>query len=244
MKPTGLVQPYIEAHRQSLAQATASAHKCELLNAIIQLRIECGDNAYYLDAKLFVRYYLDSIEEREYDYEELRIEHVTDIAKHLSPKAALALLNYTYRTARLHGFEHIPEIEVSVNKAEIRLITTNRLWFINPLNYVRIILNFSSQSLMTLIISIGAIFLTQYVMLLPAPYEWMQLFKVEHPSADPLEWRNRLINTLTYWADCNDGFSIHALNIGGALAMVLGEILKILLVAGFLVQEVIRRALP
>lgn len=125
----------------------------------------------YLDVKKFVQAYITASDSQDYGYDEINITKITDVCSYLEDEQQLAILYLTRRLFYTRGYDQ-DIIYSEIVKVDKRVSFANRQYW----RWLRLLL---SQNFTRLLIVYILYVLLIFIVLLPAPFEWMGCFDVQ-----------------------------------------------------------------
>lgn len=227
---------YIEQQYNLLLQGCQCKDIYQILYNLIQAKVEFKMQDYkrslYLDAKKFVEAYIKAAEMQDYGYDEVLLEKIKDVIKHLEPKQRVSVLHAARRMMFTRGYE----VDNILN--EIRNQEAIIAWKGNFRQKLYSICLWMSIRWRALLISYLVYMVLLNVVLLPAPFKWMELFVVEYKQYDDFFLWNHVINILALMTG-NDALSPQITPIGftGMIVYVIGVVLFYLIIGNFVLRK-------
>lgn len=225
----------IEQEIKKLNEATSHSAKLQHLNNVIQMKHMASSRQFnrelYLDVKLFLKYYVLSRDENQFNYDELRFTDVQTNIQLADVHQQVRLIKYLVRLLRIHGYDdEMPDLENEMARAEIRSILASKKITALP----KLLFYLTTYNVLTIIASCLVYLGVIYVLLLPAPSWSVQIFRISyHPFTDnyPL---NHLLNILSGPLSLAEEFKVEAVNCWGFVLMLLGKIIFIVFILSVL----------
>lgn len=181
---------YLDEQYKSLSRYSYKQN-CQILYNIIhvkaRLKIDYNESL-YIDAKKFVKAYLNAIDNEDFGYDHIQITKIIDISNCLDIKQKLFFLYNVNRLLQVKGFD-TNILSKEIVETETTVAWREKHWFI----FIRLWL---SSSLIKLVIVYFFYILIVGVILLPAPFPWMSLFDISMHNYSSNAFLNHCSNTL------------------------------------------------
>lgn len=220
--------------------ATNSHHeKSEIIFNIINININYyPDEDNYKSIKLFVNHYFKSINIQNYGYDVCNNDKIVDLINTLSYEKQISLYQYVISKSA----EILPEYDrdwilEKKHLAEMNFIFASNKW----LNYPKGVLLYLNTSLSKLIISLFVLFIFILIVLLPAPFKFLEIINVDFNIYSNNYLFNHLMNTFVNLFDLDDNVKVVPLNWKGVLIMMFGKILFWIFVINFIIGKILDR---
>lgn len=217
--------------------------KAGLYYSIIQLKKnapeKCNEgNSIYIDAKRFISIYINSVEERDLGYDIIDINKISKCIELVDNEhEQLFLAQNTYRLLKTSGFdEESKKIKKIVNVKKTKLLKIKPYYFGK---YIKLILHLSTYNMFTIILTISCLFLISFIVLLPAPFDNWQYFKVTYYSYSNTFIINHFVNILTNIFGIDNGFKIETSSLFGILSIITIKLFYIIFIVNYLYKKVI-----
>lgn len=209
--------------------------KSQVLYNLISIKINCNLRNYfhplYVDAKNYIHYLFKEEEFNDYGYDTLQEDKITEIIQKFPIPEQRALCIFTKHKASEYGLElsKIDNLFYNVSLSELR---DNKNW----LQYLSLLLG-KNIWIMLLCYLLFVIIIT--LMLLPAPFEFMEILDVTLCPISNNNIANYLSNALI-WLFGIEQENIRIVPIGfiGTLIYCLGRIFSILFIGNYLFQKI------
>lgn len=202
-----------------------------IIDAKTQLGLTDYRQSLYIDVKKYIQAYITAADSLDYGYDELRIDKIFIPLEHLEHKQQLALLSQVRRMFYTRGYDQ----DVIYDK--INTVDMTVSW--KDGNYKKVVRLWLSASLYRLLaVYLGYITLIGLV-LLPAPFKFMELFSITFKSYSDVEIINHIANTIAFVIG-NDDVSptIESMSTIGIIMYSLGQILFYVLFANFILKKI------
>lgn len=226
---------YIE-QQYNLLRAYQYKDNYQILYNLIQAKVEFLLHNYkrslYLDVKKFVEAYIKAAETQDYGYDEILLDKIKYVVKYLEPQQSVSILHTARRLMYMRGYD------VDDLLYEIRSIETNIAWKGNLKQKIYSICLWMSVRWWALSLSYLVYLIILNVILLPAPYKWMELFILEYKQYDDSFLWNHVINILALITGNND-LSPQIIPTGmiGMIVYIIGVILFYLIIGNFVLRK-------
>ena len=142
----------------------------------------------YIDAKKFVKAYLNAIDNEDFGYDQIQISKIIEISNYLDIKQKLYFLYCVNRLLQVKGFD-TDILSKAIIETETTVAWRERRWFKSISLWI-------SSSLIKLIIVYFIYLIIVGVILLPAPFPWMSLFDITMQDYSSNALINHCSNTL------------------------------------------------
>jgi len=185
----------------------------------------------YRDIKAWCSNYIGCKQEKDYGYdiyEHSRITEKIDDAN-LSAKQKLALVNYVkYVLSQYNDDGAWLDDETIGYKLEV----------LRKENFLKYLILLSSSSKWRCMKTIILFFLIELIVLLPAPFEWMQLFGLQTNLYSDICWLNYIVNVLAVKIDWIEGPKLVCLNWRGVLLCGVWMLVYIVFIVNILFNNI------
>lgn len=210
-------------------------HNFQILYNLIAAKVKfqlCDiQQSLYLDVKQFIKYYIISADSQDYGYDEVLLERIMDVVRHLEPKQKVSIMYSTKRMFYIRGYETekiteiITRLEMKIAWNEKRFIKAIRLWM--------------GSSITALLLTLLLYVIIISCVMLPAPLKCMVIFDIsfKNYSISPL-W-NHLMNSMALLIGNEDiSPSIIPIGIKGIIVYSIGILLFYLLIANYALKKI------
>jgi len=237
-----MINSKIDSARQNYEAARTFYEKLNHINNIIEIQVISsiyqGNPTIYGDIKTFILCYINAIEEKAYGYYELNREKLMKKVNLVDLKEQIGLLTYFQKTAKSVGLdETYPWVTNELKKREIQLCIKE----ISLKNFFKLPYYIATYNLFALLISILSLYLIYSIFLLPAPFKSMIAFRSSFVSYSKNDFVNHFLNTLMSFCDVNSDFKANPLNWKGVLLEIFMKIALLILILGYLTEELKKR---
>lgn len=208
----------------------------QILYNLIQVKSIFGlpnyNRSLYLDAKKFVEAYIKAADNLDYGYDEILIVKLLTSVRALKEKQQLSILYYARRMMGMRGYDTDDLL------SEIRRIERCVAWRGNWKQKIYAICLWLSARWWALIGSYLLYVAVLSVVLLPAPFDWMQMFVIEQKQLHGDIIINHIMNTLGLVSG-NENMTPLILPIGicGMAVYLIGKLLFYLIIANFVYRK-------
>lgn len=235
----------LEEQRAKYAKSRNIAEKLAAINLIIQIEVKL-DNPHrefelYKDIKQWIILYLQNISEKSSGYDEINFCKLGKIIKCLTTCDQVKILKFT---RRLLSKDHVDEETINkldnlLAKTEIVSLNSEKFFF---KRITKKIILYSSKDLTSLFVTCILLLICINIILLPAPYQFLEIYSIEYISYCENFYLNHFLNITAYMLDINeDDFVISTQCIIGVVLKIIGKILFYLIILNFLIKEVTKR---
>lgn len=223
-----------EYYKLSNNEKTTARTKEESLYAIIGIKIKNSDLArhgqpLYLDVKHFITEYLRSYETEDYGYDIPNNEKLIKAIESLPQKEQLVLCRFASNLYEGRGYE-TRFLESKIDRLRMRIAWDSH-------HYLSWLLRLSALNVGTLLISYVLFLAVVYVILLPAPFEWMGVLDVVPHDFRAKPFMDGLLNALALATGGDYAPSVTPCGLCGMLLIILGNISFYLLIGNFIVKK-------
>ena len=223
----------VSEEEKKLNASKDANEKVNILYNLIVCKHKSLNQSIYIDIKHFINSYIEAAKKNDFGYDSFCIPKVLKVIDFLDCNKRIALLNYLLSTLS----REFPEIDVdwvhnSISKAKIDEIITEK----NYKQFPKAFLLYSSLKIHTLLITLFLFFVLIFVILLPAPFSFMELFKLEYSDYSSNFILNHLFNVMMLFSGIDD--SITALNGVGVILYVIAKISFVLLIVNFVYKRI------
>lgn len=191
--------------------------------------------------KIFVRNYLESRYDKEANYEHINWDHILSVARHLDAKDRMQLVDFTIRECKRLNILVRNRLTKELNKARRAYLITSPYWYVRLDRLLEYLLLISTSSFLSLVIAVILIYAAQAAVLYPASDADDALFYVVSANLSENPLVNHVSNMLEYWSSETATMVVHPTGWGGALMMLIGTIVKVLVVVKYVFEELTRR---
>lgn len=207
----------------------------EILFNIICVKNKFGKSDYYnsmyIDVKKFVLNYINAADKLDYGYDEIKLEKVEKACCGLEKKEKLSVLYTTLRLLYMRGYE-LDDIQKIITDLKCSIAKEDKKYFL----YLRLLL---SSNIWWLLFAYLVYVLVVFIILLPAPFSFMEMYNIELKTYSSNSLYNHVMNTLaTLTGNDNIAPVITPLGLGGMLNYCLGIILFYLLIVNFVLKKI------
>lgn len=197
----------------------------------------------FKDMKLILANYVDLYDKRAYKYYDLTPHKVKKMLSSFNFHMKKDLLSFFIKKLVLNGSsDKAKEMIPYLNLVEIQCSWFDLIKGKNKRkNIFKLIHKCSAYNLWTLTISIIIILLISILIFSPAPFEFMQVLEVQKKTIVSSVFLNDLCNLMLYVFDTDYKMNIKPLNGFGVLLLISLKTLFIVIIANYLVRELINK---
>lgn len=219
----GSIQPYKHKHNMNVYY--------EIIHVKTEFGLEEFWQSLYIDVKKFIHSYIASAAKEDYGYDEIIVEKIADTIYHITDlKKQRSLFQVARRLYGLNGYEP-DDLSEYVSKLDLKIaISENK--------YPKAICLFLSSNICTVLVSYLLYVIAVGLIMVPAPYKWMELFHVELNEFSSNPFINHVANTLALITG-NDSISPSIMPNGilGMIVYCVGVILFYFFFVNFLFKK-------
>ena len=226
----------IESETAKLDACNAAYEKLNIYNNIIQIKSlddELKKNLFY-EVKQYLRYTIEAIEEKAYQYYELNRFQIEKTINLLPIAEQLNLIRYFERELKNHGFEeNLTWLKTLIKKKKIAY-----LWQENSYKAIpSIVAEASTYNLYCGISTLVVLFFIYTTVLFPAPCKWMECFDSKFVSYTESLPGNIIINSLLSFCSIDSDFDFNPINLKGVLILIVLKLIIIIVILNYIFQE-------
>ena len=207
------------------------AEKCYAIIGIKQnnKELERYGQPLYLDVKHFITQHLDSFDTEDYGYDIPNNDKLLKAICSLPAKEQLAMCRYASGLYENRGYE-TSFLDKRINCLRMKIAASEH-------HYVSFLLRLSAHNIWTLLGSYLVFLVIVYVVLLPAPCEWMGILEIEPHNFGLGSFKNQLMNVLALVMDGDYAPEITPCGLRGMALVIFGKVLFYLLIGNFVVKK-------
>jgi hypothetical protein len=197
------IEKILEIEEQKFIKSSSPIEKLSSINLIIQLKYKiygesCLDQL-YRDVKIFIEYIVLSVKERIYGYDYIDTNKLKNMFLYFDPERRYYLYLFLERILKSNGFEEdLMWAKTELKKTEIEYLC-KRGWKKNGIfkNIFRLIFTLSSLNICSMLMSLLVIVAVTCVILLPAPFQKMEIFNIKYHSYSNNFILNHILNVIS-----------------------------------------------
>ncbi|NQX38228.1 hypothetical protein SAMN05421820_101240 [Pedobacter steynii] len=221
-----------------LVNATEASEKSTCINNIIQLKLHSSiprlQNDIYVDVKKYIYFYIQSLKEKQYNYDEFSESHIVDLIQLFNVEQQFNLLEYALREIkREHLFEKTIEFENLLNKVEFKKECQNFKFR----NFFKLFFTGCLYNNWSIAIALITCFMLCFIIYLPAPKDFPVLFKTTYYQVSDSFFLNHCSNILMSIFDIQQDKFVLPVNIWGTLVLILTKCFFIAIVVNVFVDQ-------
>jgi len=213
--------------------------KADRTNNVIQLKIGSSIPALkddiYINVKNFVHYYINSLEEKQFNYDEFDTQKLLSYIRIFGVEQRCSLLHFTIRNLKTVGFEE----KVKFFEKELRNCELRKEWkCLSFHNIFKVIYYTTVYNNFSILLAILFCILVKIIVYLPAPFEWMGFYELHYMDLSSSPVLNHIANVLLSIFDVQEHPAfVEPINFGGAVFFVLGKCFFIIIVINILIDQ-------
>ena len=210
-------------------------HNHQILYNLIKVKVNWQlfeiRQSLYLDVKQFIESYLISVDYQDYGYDNICFTKIMEVVDFLEIKQRISIMYYTKRLFYIRGYD-IEFIVDKINDFKIKVAWSEK-------SYLEYILLLIGSSFISLLITLLIFVVIISLIMTPAPFENMEIFKVELRKFSTSPLLNQLINSLTLLTG-NENISPTIIPIGikGIVVYYLGLISFYILIVNYVLKKI------
>lgn len=234
----------IECIYKKISTIESSNHlKAGLYFSILQLKkniptLRNVGNSIYIDAKRFISIYINSIEERDLGYDIIDTNKILKCIELVEDNHEQFLLaQNSYRLLKTGGFEEeSKKLKKIVNIKKSSLLKNEPFCFSK---YIKLMLHLSTYNIFTILFTVFLLFIVTFIVLLPAPFEKWEIYKVTYHSYSEVFIVNHFVNILTSLFAIDNQFKIEPNSLFGVFSLITLKLFYVIFIVNYLYKKVI-----
>ena len=224
----------IDSYYDSITENSTAREKAEKFYAIIGIKgkntsLERYRQTLYIDVKQFVTQHLNSFDTEDYGYDIPNNDKLLEAIGVLPEKEQLAMCRYASKLYENCGYE-TSFLDKRTNCLRIKIAYKEH-------RYLSGLLRLSAHNLWTLLGSYLLFLVVVYVVLLPAPYDWMGILQIKLHDFGLGPFKNQLMNVLALVTNGDYAPKIIPYGLRGMSLVIFGKVLFYLLIGNFVVKK-------
>lgn len=228
----------ISLESSEISSSQTFEEKSSRTNNIIQLKINSGfediSKDIYVDVKNFITFYVKSLKEKQFNYDEFNESYIVDLINRFNVEEQCNLLEHTLREAKS---EHILE-KASVFEDMLHQKEFLREWEkLSWKNSLKIIFTASVYNGWTILTSLFLCFLFCFTIYLPAPKCGIVLFSLNYHNVSDSFVLNHSCNVLMSFLDIQADKFVLPINLAGTIVLILIKVFFISIVINVLLDQ-------
>lgn len=218
----------------SKLKSCSARERAEMLYAVIGIKrrykeLEKYERPLYLDVKQFITSHLDSFHTEDYGYDIPNNEKVIEAINSLPLNEQLAMCRYADKLYDGYSYD-TSFLDKRINKLRMCLAWKEH-------RYLSFLLRLSAHNIWSLLASYLLFLIIVYLILLPAPFEWMGVLQIDLYDFGLSPFKNQVMNTLALITGGEFAPRIIPYGLRGMLLIILGNITFYLLIGNFVVKK-------
>jgi hypothetical protein len=210
--------------------------KLELINTIVQMKMTYDSQLFhaelYKDCKGTFVMYLDAVDERTYEYDQVSKEYLSGIINNFKNEEKLSLINFLIRKLKLKGFEeHISFFHQEKRSTEISIFARKL-----PRNFFSLLARLIMYNTYSIIMTVVIAILLYFIILLPSANGTV-LFEMSYKNYSDVFWENHLYNVLLSLLGLQSDF-VKPVNGWGAFLAFTGKLIYIVIVVNICIAKI------
>lgn len=235
---TQYITSSIHSETLRLATLNTSDDKFQCLNNIICLKKlinYVGQDSIYLDFKLFLKNYIDAVEEKDSGYDNISIARISTQLDGMCLEEQISLLKFFKKLLIIKAYlDEAKDCDLHLQVLKLEFYKKNK----SLLNYGKLVAIWSSSSFWKLIGLLFCFYCLASLFLMPAYFESFQLFKVTYITLSSNFLMNHLLNVLSIFFDLdNSSMKIEANSPLALILMIMSKIIYITILVNFLTKK-------
>lgn len=228
---------------EKIVYAIARTHhdKFTSISNQIQLQLVVSDESKKKnlpsDIKLCISHHLKALDENEIHYDQIQLELIFNYIDNVREEDRILLTKYALR--KLKNFDHEDHIDFCLEK--LNLYERTCLKSKGGFSAIKRLYLWSKSGFLPISISLFAFFGLFLVVLLPAPYSWMSLFKITYLPISDNYYFNHFLNALGLFCGLFEDIKIIPKSILGLFIMIISKLGFILYVINVLVDQLLKK---
>lgn len=224
-----------EAH---IEIAKTNSEKAERINNIIQLKLHSSIpqlvDTLYVDVKNFISFYIQSLREKQYNYDEFNEAHIINLINQFSIEKQCNLILFTLREIKNASIpEKAIEFEKLLHRQEFLCAWKKR----SLKNILNIIIKASLYNTYTICGALILCFLFCYFIYLPAPDGWPVIFNLNYLKVSDNFIFNHSCNILMSIFDIQNDKFVQPTNIYGTILLITFKCFFLLIIVNVLIDQ-------
>ena len=220
---------------EMLETSISSTEKLSLLSNIICLkrRITPGLSC-YKDLKRLICYYIEVIKDEKYGYDSVNLEIFDELIKPLSfnEKEQILLFTITAFSRELPEFDKKFLFDRQLENRYKKIFCEK-----SYLKFPYAILVYSGASFKRVLVFLLLVFLSYFIILLPAPFPSWRVFEIQYESYSNKFLSNHFFNLVSLLLDMDNDLKVKPLNGWGFLLIFSGKVIFITIGINFLFRK-------
>lgn len=185
----------------------------------------------YIDVKNFITQHLKSFDTEDYGYDIPNKDKLITAINTLPIREQLVMCRYTEKLYESYYYK-TDFLEKKINRLRMQIAWEEK-------RYGTFFLRLSAQNMWTLLASYVIFLAVVFVVLLPAPFEWMRILHVEPYDFKLNPFMNHIMNTMAMIIGDDYAPKITPYGLRGMILIIIGNILFYLLIGNFVVKKLI-----
>jgi|GEM_PF-1823541 len=229
----------VRKEQERLKMSTNPNEEVNILNNLIVIKHNNPqiilENTIYVCIKMLINKYVELIKINDFGYDLFCYSKLFKVISFLNYSEQLSILNYLFSVLD----KEFPQIEKECLIRFIKVVKIDKIFSEKEYkNFPQALLLYSSLDIKTLVISLFLFILLVIIILLPACFESMEIFKIKYESYSDNFVINHVLNVLTLFGDIKNGFVVTSSNIFGVILQLFGKITFILLIVNFIYKKI------
>lgn len=212
--------------------------KSSRINNVIQLKINSNiseiSNDIYVDVKNFITFYIKSLEEKQFNYDEFNATYIIGLIERFDVEQQCNLLEHALKVSKdQHILEKATAFKDLLHKKMFFREWKKFKWR----NLMRLIFAASVYNGWTILISLFLCFLFCFIIYLPAPACGIVLFSSNYQNVSETYLLNHACNVLMSFFDIQANKFILPVNPAGTIILVLIKVFIISILVNVLLNQ-------
>ena len=233
------LQKIIDSEKAKLNCVISPIEKVNILYNLIAIKQNFPDihfeNNIYVDIKALINNYVDVVKSNDYGYDFFCYSKLFRAINQLNYRERLSVLNYLNSTVarEFPDFDRAVIIDF-IKKVKIEKIVKDK----DIAKFPQAFILFSSLDIEKLLLVLAVFFILTVIILLPAPFGWMELFEIDYHHFSNSFILNHILNIFSLFGGFSNGMEIIAINSMGVLLLLVGKIAFVLLIVNFVYKKI------
>ncbi len=231
---------FLETEENKMDDCKFSYQRLNHINNIIQIKVlQATENVeLYGDIKQFLNYYVLACEERNFSYYTLNKGKVLEMIQLVKLEERISLLRYFEKKINSEGiYNKNLWVSEQIKKSKIQYCFQN----LSLRNFISGLFNAATYNWISLLFTLFLIYFLYSIVLLPAPHTSFHIFSPVFVKYSQNNLGNHFLNTLVSFCDIQSEFKINPIDFRGVIVEVLLKVLVLVLVLGFITDELKRK---
>jgi hypothetical protein len=222
----------IDEESQKLAMISDHTDAANVLYNLISLKNANGNGSdNYRDIKKFLENYVLSLKDANYGYDNINYAKIDSLFLKLTINERISIIQFAISNLT----RELPELDVEWFIDRRHEFEVQRIFQESDyLNYPKAFLLYCGRTIPRLISTLfGFVFLVSLI-LLPAPFPWMSIYKIQYVQHSEPFYSNHLLNVMCLFLDMDNGPTISATCWWGLILLMIAKCFFVILIVNFI----------